>query len=207
MEGTPPAYRILTRRLILRCWEPTDAPELKRAVDANIEYLLPFMPWAAHEPTPLEDKIARIRKWRSNFDSDQDFTYGVFDRATGQALGGSGLHTRGGDRAREIGYWMDHAHWGQGLTTELAAALTKVGFEVDGLRFIGIHVDPANIASWSVAKKLGYTLEATLRRRLQQANGAIDDEMVWVLHAADYPNSPSAKAEIEAFDAAGRRLL
>jgi RimJ/RimL family protein N-acetyltransferase len=63
MDGTPPAYRILTRRLILRCWEPTDAPELKRVVDANIEHLLPFMPWAAHEPTPLEDKIARVRRW------------------------------------------------------------------------------------------------------------------------------------------------
>ncbi len=207
MDGTPPAYRIITRRLVLRCWEPLDAPALKNAVDANIEYLLPFMPWAAKEPTSLEEKIALVRRWRSNFDSDKDFTYGVFDRATGQALGGSGLHTRAGDRAREIGYWMDHEHWRQGLTTELAAALTRVGFEVDLLRFIEIHVDPANVASWSVAKKLGYTLEATLRGRLQQATGSISDEMIWVLHADDYPNSPSAQAEIEAFDAAGRRLI
>jgi hypothetical protein len=31
--------------------------------------------------------------------------------------------------------------------------------------------------------------------------------MVWVLLAGDYPNTPSAKAEIEAFDVLGRKLM
>lgn len=207
MDGTPPAYRILTRRLILRCWEPADAAELRAVIEANREYLLPWMPWAINEPTSLEDKIQLVRRWRSAFDSDKDFVYGIFDRDTGQVLGGCGLHTRAGRDAREIGYWIDHARWGQGLATELAAALTKTGFEIEKLHRIEIHVDPDNIASWSVPKKLGYQLEATLRDRGLRADGSYRDHMIWTLLGEEYPRSPSAQAQIEAFDAAQRRLL
>ena len=45
-----PPYRIVTERLVLRTWEPRDAPLLKEAVDSSIDHLLPWMPWAAHEP-------------------------------------------------------------------------------------------------------------------------------------------------------------
>jgi hypothetical protein len=48
-----PAYRILTPRLVIRCWNPVDAPLLKEAVDSSIDHLKPFMPWAHQEPTPL----------------------------------------------------------------------------------------------------------------------------------------------------------
>ena len=34
-------YRIETERLVLRCYEPDDAPLLKEAVDESIEHLLP----------------------------------------------------------------------------------------------------------------------------------------------------------------------
>src|SRR5262249_24384090 len=44
---TPP-YRIVTERLVLRCWEPSDAAALKEAVDASIDHLLPWMPWAVN---------------------------------------------------------------------------------------------------------------------------------------------------------------
>ena len=42
---TPP-YRIVTERLVLRCWEPRDAAALKEAVDASLDHLRPWMPWA-----------------------------------------------------------------------------------------------------------------------------------------------------------------
>ena len=34
-SGQGPAYRIHTQRLVLRCWQPTDAPLLKAAIDAT----------------------------------------------------------------------------------------------------------------------------------------------------------------------------
>ena len=60
-----PPYRIVTERLVLRCWEPRDAPLLKEAVDSSIDHLLPWMPWAAHEPQSLEDKVALLRDRKS----------------------------------------------------------------------------------------------------------------------------------------------
>ena len=41
-----PAYRIQSSHLVLRCWNPTDVPLLKQAVDENIDHLLPWMTWA-----------------------------------------------------------------------------------------------------------------------------------------------------------------
>ena len=68
------------------------------------------MVWATHEPENLQMKIERLRRWRGAFDLGQDFTYGVFNREETQVLGGSGLHTRAGIGAREIGYWI-HKHY------------------------------------------------------------------------------------------------
>jgi hypothetical protein len=32
-------YRIVTERLLLRCYDPTDAPILKAAIDGSLEHL------------------------------------------------------------------------------------------------------------------------------------------------------------------------
>jgi RimJ/RimL family protein N-acetyltransferase len=200
-----PAYRILTPRLCLRCWHPADAAQLKAAIDASREHLIPWMPWAQQEE-PLENYIGRLRQFRGRFDLDQDFVYAVFSRDESQVLGSSGLHTRGGSYAREIGYWIHVDYIGQGYATETAGALTKVAFEIEGMDRVEIHCDPANLSSAAVPKKLGYTHEATLRRRSHWSDKKVEDSMIWTLFAADYPQSPAAQLEIQAFDAAGREI-
>lgn len=47
--GCGPAYRIHTRRLVLRCWEPRDAPLLMAAIAVNLEHLRPWLLWVQHE--------------------------------------------------------------------------------------------------------------------------------------------------------------
>ena len=73
-----PAYRIETERAVVRCWNPTDAGILLRAVIQSIDHLRDWMPWAKNEPTTLEEKIALLRHWRAEFDQDSDYTYGIF---------------------------------------------------------------------------------------------------------------------------------
>ena len=200
-----PAYRVVTSRLVIRCWEPADAPLLKAAIDASIEHLLPWMPWAAAEPTDIDTKIALIRRFRGQFDLGQDFTYGIFDREETQALGGTGLHTRLGSDAREIGYWVRADGINRGVATEAAAALTRVAFEVDKLDRVEIHCDADNVRSAAVPRKLGFTHEATLRKR--RVGGKVRDTMLWTLLEDEYPTSHAAQIEIEAFDVIGRRLF
>lgn len=141
------------------------------------------------------------------FDRGQDYTYGVFNHEETQVLGSTGLHTRVGPEAREIGYWIHQDFINQGLATELTAALTTVAFVIDRVIRVEIHCDPANGRSLAVPRKLGFCHEATLRQRARTPDGQPRDTMIWTLLAHEYPSSPAAEAELEAYDAAGRLLL
>ncbi len=201
-----PAYRIVTPQLVLRCYNPADAPLLAAAISESIEHLLPWMPWAADEPEPLQAKIERLRRFRANFDLDRDFVYGIFTPQEKRLLGGTGLHPRIGNNALEIGYWIHKDYIGRGYATETSAALTKVAFEINKVERVEIHCAVENARSAAVPRKLGFRHEATLKDR-SFANGHTCDQMVWSMFASEYPASPVAKLEIAAYDAAERRIL
>jgi RimJ/RimL family protein N-acetyltransferase len=209
MSSTPifPAYRVHTRRALLRCWEPVDAPMLTRVIEANLDHLTPWMPWIKEEPEPVEEKAARLRRFRAEFDLDQNYIYGVFTPEGSEVLGGTGLHARVGPRAFEIGYWIDVGHINQGLATEVAAALTRAAFELHRVDRVEIRCEPENGASAAVPRKLGFTHEGNLRRRLLGSGDQLRDTMVWSLFADGYAASPAASAELQAFDVLGRRIL
>jgi RimJ/RimL family protein N-acetyltransferase len=207
MTKIGPAYRIVTSRLVLRCWEPRDAPLQAAAIIESREHLLPWMPWAAQEPVELSQRANWLRKCRGNFDLDHDYIYGVFNLDETRVLGGTGLHTRAGENAREIGYWIHKDYTHQGLATELSAALTRVAFEVDGVERVEIHCDPGNLYSAAIPRKLGYVYEGTLRARSLNTDGSPSDSMIWTMLRPEYPTSPCAAAWLEAYDALGQRIL
>lgn len=202
-----PAYRIETQRLVIRCWHPADAPVFRAAIDASLDHLSPWMPWARGEQEDVEAEAQKLRQWRAKFDLDEDYFYGIWNRAEDAVLGGTGLHTRRGPDAFEIGYWIHANYINQGLATEAAAALTRVAFEVNGVHYVEIRTDPQNVRSAAVPRKLGFLHEATLRQRMPGPDGERRDVMIWSILVGDYPDSPAAAAEIAAFDAAGGRLL
>jgi RimJ/RimL family protein N-acetyltransferase len=154
------------------------------------------MPWAAEEPKPLEERVALLRRFRGDFDLGTNFVY------ESTVVGGTGLHTRVGEDAFEIGYWIHVDRVREGLVTESTAALTRVALELCDADRVEIRVDPANIASLGVPRKLGYLEEATLRRRLPGQR----DVVVWTLFKDALASSPAAKASFKAYDAAGARI-
>jgi RimJ/RimL family protein N-acetyltransferase len=194
--------------MVVRCYEPSDAPLLKDAVDSSIDHLVPWMPWALEEPQTLEEKTELLRRFRGQFDLGQNFVYGLFSRDESEQVGGSGFHLRVGDDAFEIGYWIRASEDGKGLATEATAALTRVGFEVCEVDRIEIHVEPENEKSARIPQKLGYVEEARLRRRLYAPPGGEPrDTIVFSMFRSDYPGTPSSSAQLEAFDARGERVL
>jgi RimJ/RimL family protein N-acetyltransferase len=202
-----PAYRIVTPRLVIRCWQPQDAVKLKQAIDSSVEHLRAWLPWAANEPEPLERKYERIRHWRGDFDLGLDFVYGVFDREEERVLGGAGLHNRVGFDAREIGYWVRADSIGRGFATEFSAALTRVACEVDKLSRVEIHVVVGNERSAAVPRKLGYVHEATVRRPHPGGGTPLYETMIWTLFADKYPESAASAQAVEAYGFGGERLL
>ncbi len=205
MQSYGPAYRITTPRLVLRCWAPSDAPNVQRAIDGSLKELRVFMPWAAAEPEPVETKAERLRQFRGRFDLGQDFVYGVFLRDEKECIGGAGLHTRQGPTIREIGYWIATAHTKKGYATELASALVHVALRVDRVPRVEIRCDPDNLASIAVAKKIGMKLEGTLRANVIQPDGSVRDTVLFSAIAAEIDALPPI--EIRAEGALGERLL
>lgn len=201
------AYRVCTPRLVIRCWDPEDAPLLAEAITESLEHLRPWMPWVESEPEPLDAKIERLRRFRGAFDLDDDYVYGIFDPEEKRVLGGTGLHTRVGPEAREIGYWIHADHVGRGYATETAAALTRVAFEVDEVARMEIHCDPANGRSAAVPRKLGYTHDGTLRRGGGASDGGRGETMIWSMLRHEFPTSPAAEQHVEAYDVVGERLI
>ena len=206
----PPPYRIETERLVVRCWEPRDAPLLRDALDTSLEHLRPWMPWAAAQPQDLDTTFEQLRAFRGHFDSGVEFIYGIFDRDEQAVLGGAGLHPRIGAGALEIGYWIRASAVRNGFMSEAAAALTRVAFSVCRVHRVEVRIDPANEASCGVPRKLGFVEEARLRRRLPPVLPGDEwhDALVFALLADEFPAAAaSARAlTIAAYDVAGRRL-
>jgi RimJ/RimL family protein N-acetyltransferase len=201
-------YRIETERLVVRCYEPEDAVLLKDAVDRSLDHLRPWMPWTPAAPEPVEDVYERLRLFRAQYDRDENWIMGIFARDESQQVGGTGLHPdREGEGGIEIGYFVAADAVGNGYATEAAAVLTRVAFACFEFDRVVIRVDPANVASDRIPRKLGFTKEATLRRRLPQKKGSdLRDANVWTLFRAEVAGSPVERYSFRAFDAIGREL-
>ena len=206
-EKKPVAYRIETERLVVRCWALDDAPRMRALLDESAEFLRPWIPFMTYEPRTLWETTEWLRGIRGDFDRDINYRYPIFSKDEETLIGETGLYTRAGPGAREIGYLLGKSSAGKGYGVEAAAAMTRVGFEVSGVDRIEIICAPENIPSAVIPEKLGYTHEATLPRRYTDCDGVVRDSMLWTLYAAGYSNSAAAGFEVTAYDCLGGQIL
>lgn len=180
---------------------------LLEATSLSINHLLPWMPWANEEQNTLNDKINLIRQFRGKFDLDIDYIYGIFDKSQQNLIGGTGLHKRIGNDAREIGYWINVRYINNGFATEAVSALIKAGFEIENHSRIEIHCAPENIQSQNIPRKLGFTLEAILKQRTKDADGNLRDSMIWTLFKDDYMLSNLKKIDLKAYNFVDEEII
>jgi len=204
MEPLARTYRIETERLVIRCYEPGDAPKLHEAITRSLDHLRPWLPWVQQEPKTLDARAGLIRLFRGQFDMGLDYAFGIFDPTEKTLIGSTGLHPRIGKNAREIGYWIDVGHIGNGYATEAVSALVKTGFAIEGLSRIEIRCAPENTRSQHVPEKLGFRMENIVKRMLYEN---MVETMIWSMTKKDYAASPIRHREIKAFDLTGSRLL
>jgi RimJ/RimL family protein N-acetyltransferase len=181
-----------TERLLLRCWEPADAPGLRVAIDASLEQLREWLPWAVAEPTPVEELAIRLEAFAHRFRAGEDWTFGVFDLRTGRVLGGAGLHRREAPDALELGYWLRADAVGQGLATEAVDALARVALAEGGLTRVEIRCDPKNARSIAVARRAGFRHLRTLVAHATTPAGEGRNTMVWERRYFADPDTPAA---------------
>lgn len=166
-------------RLTLRQWTDDDAAALTAAIVASLEHLRPWMPWVAHEPSTLDERLALILRWRTEWGQGGDSVVGVF--LDDVVIGSAGLHRRGGPNAVEIGYWIHVDYARNGYATEAAEALARTAFNVPGIDRVEIHHDQANTASAKIPRRLGFTLVGEIADESRRAPGEIGIECRWVM--------------------------
>lgn len=195
--------KIETPRLVLRPAAPEEWAAVQRAEEESREHLRRYMPWADRAgPEPVHEVVAKLRLFRARLDRAEDLIFSAF--LDGAIVGSVGLHNRCGIGGLEIGYWVHAAHVRQGLAFEMAAAMTRVIFEHEHMRWAEIRCAGTNEASQGVPLKLGYTREAVLKERFALPNGTIEDAVVFSLFARDYATSPARRVEVTIYDASGQ---
>ena len=202
-----PPYLIRTPRMTLRCFRPEDAALRKDAVDHSGAHLALSFPPGADGPMSLERHAAQIRQLRSAFDADEARSYAALNKEETRLLGEVGLHgRRSGIGALEISYWLRKDACGQGLATEMACALIRCAFELDGVVRVDLMCAPENTRSAAMARRLGFTLEGRLRQRQLVPHRPRTDLISYSMLGEDFPMSPAAVLPLEAFDFLGRPL-
>lgn len=182
----PLPHEVSTRRLTLRFWTADDAAGMLAALDAGRASFAPWLPWVEHDNRDLAQCIFQIERMRREAEANDDnFVLGIFDRSTGEALGGTGLHRIDRDAHQgEIGYWVRPDRRGKGLCTEAVAHLISWAFMPQheggwGLERIEIFCAGGNTASRRVAEKLGLRQEVHRRRSRFVPGRGWDDTLGW----------------------------
>jgi RimJ/RimL family protein N-acetyltransferase len=199
-------YRMETDRLIIRCYRMEDASMLLKAITDSLDHLRPWMPWAKNPPANPESATRILSTFQEKFHLDEDYFFGIFNKAENELIGSTGLHTRTGEHAREIGYWINVAHLQQGYATEAVSALIKIGFTIENLERIEIRCDPDNLISQKIPQALGFSRIAIRLNDMMDAEGNPRDTMIWSLLRKDFLHSPLRTFPVSAFDKTGREI-
>ncbi|HSV64814.1 MAG TPA: GNAT family protein [Mycobacteriales bacterium] len=155
----------------------------------NEGWLAPWEPTAPvawrhrHSVAAYPAMLARLRRMaRDGWALPWGVTYD--DRLVGQL---SVLNiVRGAALSAQVGYWVDQAHAGRGVTTTALALAVDHCFGPVGLHRVQVDIRPENAASRRVVAKLGFREEALFRRYLDIA-GAWRDHIGYALTVEDCP--------------------
>ncbi|MEU9126083.1 GNAT family N-acetyltransferase [Streptomyces sp. NPDC048506] len=182
---------LTTERLLLRPFEPSDAPAVHAACQE------PDIPRWTSVPSPYtlqeaERFVGTVvpEGWRD----DTTYNFAVVSKADGSLVGAMGLvrltqlHTP--ERQAELGYWTAKEQRGQRYTVEAARAVLRWAFQELGVERLEWLAEAGNDGSWAVARKLGFQREGTLRAKLVQ-EGARRDVWIGSLLPSDLPDAPA----------------
>jgi RimJ/RimL family protein N-acetyltransferase len=175
---------IETERLLVRVPQAGDGLALRAAVAESLPELrqfLDFLPWVANEPTP-ESSEARCRKGAANFLLRTDLPFLVFEKSSGQLLGGVGLHrTIWSTPKTEVGYWIRTSRAGNGFVTEAVSALVEYAFNQMRAVRVELITDEANAPSRKVADRCRFGLEGVLRNERRAPDDSLRNTCVYAI--------------------------
>jgi [ribosomal protein S5]-alanine N-acetyltransferase len=183
---------IITQRLNLRPFIPSDASEVKRlAGDERVAAT------TLNLPHPYPDGLASdwISSHQDNFATRRSLVLAICQRIEGNLIGAIGLTIKPELENAELGYWISAELWNKGYATEAAYAMSKYGFEHLHLHKIFAHYFAGNDASGRVMQKIGMKEEGYLRQHVKH-HGHHEDLHIYGLLLTDLVKPPLTPVEI-----------
>lgn len=169
-----------TERLILRPVTLDDAEDMY--VYASDEMTTTFV-FERHQS--VADTRANLAKYFLNQPLGK---FGMVIKESQQLIGTIDLRVNSDHCKAEMGYTLNKAYWGQGLTTEAGRKMLWLAFEQLGLNRVEAKHDERNPASGRVMAKLGMTKEAVLRNDTI-LKGEVTTTVICGITKEDYFNS------------------
>jgi RimJ/RimL family protein N-acetyltransferase len=167
-RSTPPEIKI--DRLLLRCPQEQDGPELYAAISESLARLRPWFCWTADLDLAPENGVLNAAYARERFLSGAELQFYIFPIDGNALLGICGLTKPDWSvPSFEICYWLRTGYEGHGYMTESITAVTQFAVEQLGAQRIEARCDPANEKGIAVALRAGYAYEKTLPSERQIA--------------------------------------
>ena len=167
----------------LRPLEPWQATEFLEHMDRAREFVDPWVPWAARS-TDLASATATLQRYADLAARDAGRVYGIW--LAGTLVGGVlfvAFNSKTG--GSEVGCWLEPAGTGRGLVTRAVRVLVDWALIERGLHRVEWRCRPDNTASSNVARRLGMTLEGTLRGEFAYG-GVRHDTQIWAVTAPEW---------------------
>lgn len=167
------------------------AAEVFTRVDEAREHLDRWLPWV-RDMTDVEAARATAGRWLAELAEGRTVALDI--RRNGRLVGGVSLDEIQRDvrpsqamqkHSADIGYWLSSDAQGCGCASRSVAALLDLAFEVLQLHRVTIRAEPANTRSGNVARRLGFTHEATLRQVCRYDGRCVDHD-VFAMLAPDW---------------------
>ncbi|MCB0700377.1 MAG: GNAT family N-acetyltransferase [Chitinophagales bacterium] len=152
---------LIDEDLLLRSFEPEDAPELFRAVNSSRDHLRPWFPWVDATTKP-EHSLQFIQQSRVQQTNQEALALGIIYKQ--KIIGSMGMHNWDHYlKKAQLGYWICNDYEGQGIIHTCLQRFIDFLFEKTGLNKVEILFMSSNNRSAAVAEKMGFKVEGILR--------------------------------------------
>ncbi|MCM3316734.1 GNAT family N-acetyltransferase [Rummeliibacillus stabekisii] len=162
---------LYTERLFLRKMTTSDSESLfKIWSDPEVTKFMNINSFnnisQAKEMINLLDKLSQEKR---------AIRYSIIELESNQIIGSCGYNSIDFENAKvEIGYDISKVYWGKGYAPEAISSLIEYAFNSLNINRIEAKVEPENINSIKVLRKLNFTFEGTMRK-CEKSNGKFID--------------------------------
>ena len=154
--------KLIGKRIILRPVKKIDAADIQKHAKNKEVSRYTTLPY----PYRLKDAQKWIRACELNFKKKKSYDLGIELKSKKKLIGMISL-MKIDKQNKNAEYWLGKKYWRQGIATEAAKLILKVGFKKLKLERIYARVFNPNRVSAKFLRKMGFRYEGRLRKNVR----------------------------------------